>query len=230
MKVKICGITTPDDARMAAEAGADAVGLNFVGGPRKIDLAQAERILDALPPLIIPVALVRLGDSNPGEMNEQVMELLATRWVSTVQVYGELTAPVIDRLAWEGFRVIVPLPVRDAGFFRTVPWTTAGQGRGPAMALLDAHDPNKAGGTGRTFAWSWVREARSRGELAQWPPVLLAGGLTPENVRQAVAEADPYGVDVSSGVESSPGRKDAAKVARFIAEARSAERHVSSDV
>ncbi len=241
VKVKICGITTVEDALMAAEAGADAIGLNLVGGPRRIDLPQAERILDVLPPLVTPVALVSVADSPTGEMNEQVMEMLATRWVSTLQVYGDLTGQILARFLWEGFRVILPVPVRDAGFAATgLPaWGTpepeagpAGRtganltasevpvGRRPVAILLDTHDPQKAGGTGRSFAWSWVREARERGELKDWPPIMLAGGLTPDNVAEAIAEARPFAVDVSSGVESSPGRKDPEKVRRFVAKAK----------
>jgi phosphoribosylanthranilate isomerase len=221
MKIKICGITTRDDAIMVAEAGADAIGLNFVGGPRRIDLAQAETILDGLPPFVTPVALVTLAGPGAGEMNEQVVELLATRWMPTIQVYGDVTAEAVERLAWEGYRTILPVPVNDVGFAvaRPAALRTA-SGHGAAAVLLDTHAPDKLGGTGRTFAWSWVAQARSLGQLHGWPPIILAGGLTPENVTQAIAEAAPYAVDVSSGVESAPGRKDADKVRRFVAEAR----------
>lgn len=220
MKIKICGITTPGDAEMAARAGADAVGLNFVGGPRRISLDQAEAILKVLPPLVVPVALVQLED---GLLNEQVAELLATRWVSTIQVYGEASAEALDRLAWEGYRTLLPVTVQDAGFAANPPDALRkAAGTSVAAVVLDAHEPGKLGGTGKTFGWPWVQQARTRGELDRWPPILLAGGLTPDNVVQAVVEARPYGVDVSSGVESSPGRKDPDKVRRFIMEARRA--------
>ena len=219
MRIKICGITTPDDAIMAAEAGADAIGLNFVGGPRRIDIPQAEAILSRLPPFVVPVALVRLTGPATPELNEQLAELLATRWVSHVQVYGDVTPDAVARLAWEGYRPIVPIPVRDAGFARERP---AILDKATAV-LLDAHDPNALGGTGRTFTWSWVADARERRELADWPPIILAGGLTPENVARAIAETRPYGIDVSSGVEDGPGRKSRDKLRRFIAEARKGE-------
>lgn len=206
---------------MAAEAGADAIGLNFVGGPRRIDLARAEAILDVLPPFVSPVALVSLAGPAAGELNEQVTELLATRWIPTIQLYGEVTNKAVSRLAWAGYRPIVVLAVRDVGFAATPPIGVNRTGeRGAAAMLLDTHDPGKQGGTGRCFAWSWVAQARVLGHLQGWPPILLAGGLTPENVAQAIREAAPYGVDVSSGVESSPGRKDPEKVRRFIEEAR----------
>jgi phosphoribosylanthranilate isomerase len=221
MKIKVCGITTREDAVMVAEAGADAIGLNFVGGPRRIDLKQAEVILDALPPLVVPVALVSLTGPGAGEMNEQVAELLATRWISTVQVYGEVTNKAVARLAWEGYRPIVPVPVRDIAFAATRPVGVSGGGeQGAAAVLLDTHDPGRLGGTGRSFAWSLVAQARALGHLQGWPPIILAGGLTPENVAQAIREAAPYGVDVSSGVESAPGHKDPEKVRRFVDEAR----------
>lgn len=220
MKVKICGITTPDDARMVADAGADAIGLNTVGGPRRIDLACIEAILESLPPFVTPVLLAQLTE---GLLNEQVAELLAARWVQHVQVYGDVTADAVERLSWEGYRVIVPVAVSAADFATARPAVlAAAPGRGPAAVLLDTHDPTRLGGTGRRFDWRWVAEASRRGELAEWPPIMLAGGLTPDNVAQAVAEARPYAVDVSSGVESEPGRKDAAKVRRFIEAARAA--------
>ncbi|MBN1489198.1 MAG: phosphoribosylanthranilate isomerase [Phycisphaerae bacterium] len=222
MKIKICGITTPDDARLVADAGADAIGLNFVAGPRRIDLAQAEGILDALPPLVVPVALVQLTD---GLLNEQVAELLATRWIATIQIYGEVTPAAVTRLAWEGYRPIVPVHVRDETFAQTVPAVLAtDRGRGAAAILLDTPHADKLGGTGQSFAWSWLRQARQRGELDAWPPVLLAGGLTPDNVAAAIETARPYGVDVASGVEDEPGRKSPEKVRRFIAEARRASK------
>jgi phosphoribosylanthranilate isomerase len=216
MKIKICGITTADDALMAAEAGADAIGLNFVGGPRRIDVARAEEILRSLPPLVTPVALVSLAD---GCLNEQVAELLATQWVSTIQVYGDVTVEAVERLAWEGYRAIVPLPIRDESFAVAVAAEVSPKA---AAVLLDAHDPDRLGGTGKTIGWSWVRQAREQGHLTGWLPILLAGGLKPANVAEAIRECRPYGVDVSSGVESSPGRKDPDKVRCFIEEARRA--------
>jgi len=212
---------------MVAEAGADAIGLNFVGGPRRIDLAQAEAILSVLPPFVVPVALVTLSGPAAGEINEQVAELLATRWISCVQVYGEVTGKAIARLVWEGYRPIVPVPVRDVCFAAARPVCVGPAGeRGAAAVLLDTHEADKLGGTGRTFVWSWVAQARALGQLQGWPPIILAGGLTPDNVAQAIREAAPYGVDVSSGVESAPGRKDPEKVRRFVEEARK----VRSDV
>jgi len=154
---------------------------------------------------------------------KQVAELLATRWVSTIQVYGEASAEALDRLAWEGYRTLLPVTVQDAGFAANPPDALRNAaGTSVAAVVLDAHEPGKLGGTGKTFGWPWVNQARKRGELDRWPPILLAGGLTPDNVAQAIVEARPYGVDVSSGVESSPGRKDPDKVRRFVMEARRA--------
>jgi phosphoribosylanthranilate isomerase len=229
MKVKICGITTPEDAVAAADAGADAIGLNFVAGPRRIDPLAAEAILDALPPLVVPVALIEIAPTEAGLFNEQVAELLATRWISTVQLYGEVTAETVHQLAWQGYRPLVPVHVRDASFAAPRPDVLGPPAaREVAGVLLDAYDPDKQGGTGRAFHWEWVRQARARGELAGWPPVVLAGGLTPDNVAEAVRRTTPYAVDVASGVESAPGRKDKDQVRRFIAEARRAAQEMHS--
>jgi phosphoribosylanthranilate isomerase len=218
MRIKICGITTVDDALAVAEAGADAIGLNFVAGPRRIDLAHAELILRELPPFVQPVALVKLAE---GTIDASIRSLLEARRVSTVQVYGDVTREAVEDLSWRGFDVIVPTPVRDARFAEHKPAALEGSEHGRAvLVLLDAYDPEKAGGTGQTFRWEWVRAAREEGKLDSWPPILLAGGLTPENVAEAIRMVRPYGVDVSSGVEAEPGRKDMEKVKRFIAAAR----------
>lgn len=216
MKVKICGITSVEDAWAAAEAGADALGLNFVGGPRQIDLGRAAEILECLPAFVSPVALVRL---EQGRVPDELLELLGEFWVSHLQVYGEVTAGSLAILAQTGFRVMPVLPVRDEAFPEAAAkWLVEETGHRPSAIVLDTHDPERAGGTGKSFPWDWVAAAREAGRLAGWPPIVLAGGLRPENVADAVRRVRPYGVDVSSGVEiaGSPGRKDPEKMRTFI--------------
>ena len=118
MRVKICGITTVADAQAAAQAGADAIGLNFVAGPRRIDIQRAESILRALPPMITPVALAKLEDEC---LPDPLVELLAEFWVSHLQVYGDVTSRSLTRLADEGFRPIPVLAVRDETFAASAP-------------------------------------------------------------------------------------------------------------
>jgi phosphoribosylanthranilate isomerase len=218
MKIKICGITSIQDAQAAAEAGADAVGLNFVAGPRQIDLERAEQILKHLPPLLTPVALI---DVSGGRIPDSFLELLGCFWVSHIQMYGQVSPDAVLRLRSEGFRPVLVQHVQAGEF----PGATQGfldrcAAAGPAAILLDAYDDTRLGGTGQAVDWDRIAEARRSGGLDGWPPILLAGGLTPDNVAAAVSVVRPWGVDVSSGVEDSPGHKSAAKMRAFVQSAR----------
>ncbi len=222
MRVKICGITTSEDARSAAGAGADVIGLNFVGGPRRIDPDRAREILGALPPLIVPVALYEMVGGRP---DDELLQRLADLRITHVQLYGHIDAVSIAELAERGFRAIPVLKVADDGFASQAdPWLLPDAQHLPAAILLDAHDPTQHGGTGRPFPWDWVASARDAGRLAGWPPIILAGGLRPDNVADAVRVVRPFAVDVSSGVEieGTPGRKDSAKMREFVANAKAA--------
>jgi phosphoribosylanthranilate isomerase len=234
LRIKICGITNPADAILAAEVGADAVGLNFVGGPRRIAPAVARAILRVLPPMVTPVALVRMDEAG---LPRELLELFGEFRVSHLQLYGRPgpdaksaqacetpTPQVLAALIAAGFRPMPALAVRDAGFAaRLTEWGSLPSESRPCAVVLDAYDPDHEGGTGRSFRWQWVHEARSSGSAA-WPPILLAGGLNPDNVAEAVRLVRPYAVDVSSGVErpGSPGRKDPDKVSAFVRNARAA--------
>jgi len=224
MRVKICGITTADDGRAAVEAGADAVGLNFVGGPRRIEPEQAEIILAALPPFVVPVALVRLERER---VPDALRALLADWGVRTIQVYGPLGTDGLAGLLDDGWRVMPVLAVRNERFTeQTADWRMQeGSTARPAAIVLDAYDDQREGGTGKTFCWQWVRAARDAGRLAGWAPIVLAGGLHPGNVAEAVRVVQPYAVDVSSGIEvdGAPGRKDPDKMRQFVHNAKHAE-------
>jgi len=216
LRVKICGITSGDDVRAAAEAGADAVGLNFVGGPRQIDVTVARTILESLPPMVTPVVLVRL---TGGRLPPEVAKLVNDCRVSHVQVYGDVDAQSLDVLGKQGLRPLPVIAVAGPEFHQC----DMASRRNVAAVVLDAFDPQRAGGTGQPFRWDWVVDARDRGLLNGWPPVILAGGLTPGNVADAVRVVRPYGVDVSSGVEfpGRPGRKDPSLMRAFVCAARS---------
>lgn len=221
MRIKICGITTPDDAVAAAAAGADAIGLNFVGGPRQIDTAQAALILRELPVFCTPVALV---DVTHGDIPDDLLELLGRHWVSHVQLYGRVAPDTLVRLRADGFQPILVQHVVPGRFPNDIAALLVEVlDAPPAAVLLDAYREGQMGGTGQTLDWQVVADARAAGAFRVWPPIILAGGLNPENVAEAVRTVRPWGVDVSSGVESSVGRKDVAKMAAFVANARSAD-------
>lgn len=222
VRVKICGITSVADAIAAVQAGADAIGLNFYAGRRQIDTATAAAILEVLPPFVTPVALVQIREEG---LADSLVNLLARYRVRVLQVYGEITGDAIIRLGMGGFTAIPVVAVRGADFAASPPiWrTSTGQWR-PNAVILDAYDPNRSGGTGRPFRWEWVREARAAGLLDGWPPLILAGGLNPDNVEEAIRIVRPYAVDVSSGVEldTAPGKKDPARMQAFVQRAKAA--------
>ncbi len=202
VKVKICGITSVADALAAAEAGADALGFMFYPpSPRYLSNAAAREIIRELPPFIARVGVF----VDPTE--EQVRQAIAETGIDTLQFHGNETPEFCRRF---GLKTLKAFRVRDAESLReTVPFTTEAW-------LLDSYVAGQLGGTGARFNWDLATEAALR------HCVILAGGLTPENAAEAVRKVRPYGLDVSSGVESAPGRKDAAKVRAFIAAAKGA--------
>ncbi len=217
--VKVCGVTTVDDALMVHRAGADLIGLNLFTGPRRIDLQRADEILTALPKSITPVVLL---DLSSGHVPDAVRAVLRDRGASHIQMYGNITAQTVLDLRADGFEPIQVVHVSDERFADSASRCLAACGdNGPSHVLLDAADPRALGGTGRRADWNAIQQSRQSGSMAGWPKILLAGGLTPENVTHAIQAVQPWGVDVASGVESSPGIKDAAKVVAFVAAARS---------
>ena len=197
MWVKICGITNLSDALMCVEAGADALGFIFVEGtPRSIDPAVVEEIIRSLPPFVTTVGVFV---NRPVEEVEGIANALA---LSLVQLHGDESPEYCETLR---VRFIKAFRVKEADDLAVLP-----QYPGAKAYLLDPFVPGKLGGTGRTLDWELAVKAKAYGRI------ILAGGLTPENVAEAVRRVEPYAVDVSSGVEASPGRKDPEKVKRFI--------------
>jgi phosphoribosylanthranilate isomerase len=204
-RIKVCGITSADDARMVARAGADAIGLVFYPpSPRAVDAARAAEIVAALPPFVTAVAL--FVDPQPAD----VERVLAACRVGVLQFHGDETPSLCASFGVPYLKAVRVRP--DIDLLQSLaPYGDA------AGWLLDAWHDHLYGGTGRAFDWALVPRERAR-------PIVLSGGLTPENVGDAVRTVHPWAVDVSSGVEAAKGIKDAAKVARFIAGVRNADR------
>lgn len=203
IQVKICGITNVADAQAAAGAGADLIGLMFYDkSPRHVTLETAAEIARSTSPFVVKVGVF----VNPTE--ELVKRAIAECNLSLLQFHGEETPEFCTKfgvMSMKAFRVRDAESLLALGDYNTDAW------------LLDAFSPGALGGTGEKFNWELAIEARKLGR-----PIFLAGGLTPNNVGDAVSLVQPFGVDVSSGVEMSLGKKDPAKVKLFIERAKAA--------
>ncbi|MFT4198696.1 MAG: phosphoribosylanthranilate isomerase [Pseudoxanthomonas sp.] len=202
-RIKLCGMTRAQDVRLAVELGVDYVGLIFAGGPRRLSLEQGAELRALVPAEVAAVALLR--DAERATV-EAVIEVVAP---DLLQFHGgeddafcaSFGLPFLKAVAMAGVTDPAQVPALLAA------WPSA------AGFVLDSHAAGQGGGTGRTFDWSL------------WPadpgrPCLLAGGLTADNVAQAVRTARPWGVDVASGIEDAPGRKNADRMRAFVAAAR----------
>ncbi|MRR33758.1 phosphoribosylanthranilate isomerase [bacterium] len=200
VKVKICGITNQDDAFQAVDAGADALGFVFYDlSPRCISFETAERIIKKLPPYIVTSGVFV---NNPASFISSAVEHCG---INVVQLHGDEAPEFCNGIR---HTVVKAFRVRDVASIESIRnYSVAGY-------LLDAYVPGSYGGTGLTFNWETARMAKRYG------PIILAGGLKPDNVQLAVETVEPYAVDVSSGVEASAGKKDHAKVSEFIRRAK----------
>lgn len=199
IRVKFCGITRPEHAAAAAQAGADAVGLMFAEeSPRELSLERAVEIADALPPFVARVGVFR--DNQP-ELIERVLRAVS---LDLLQFHGSEAPEQCRRWNRSWLKAVPMQSGTDAKAYMA-------RYRGAAGFLLDAFSATQPGGRGKRFDWSaWPHEAPA--------PLILAGGLTPDNVFEAIRRTRPYGVDVSSGVESAPGIKEPGLMERFMAE------------
>jgi phosphoribosylanthranilate isomerase len=208
-RIKICGITNEADARRAAELGADAIGLNFhPASPRYVHPDAVEGILRALPPFIEPVGVF---------VNKPLLQVFETLnrigRIRTIQWYGD-KPELCDAYP---FQLIPTFPVRDQDSLRAITGyldLCRELRKLPAAIAVDAHAPGHYGGTGRPIPWDLLAG------FQPGVPLILAGGLTSENVAEAIRIVRPYAVDVASGVESEPGKKVSELVRRFIDNAR----------
>ena len=204
MKIKICGITNVDDAKVAVAAGADALGfIMYRKSPRFVEPAVVKSIVAGLPPFVLPVGVF------VNEERDRVRALMDDCGLALAQLHGDESAVYCQDL---GRPVMKALRLKDRGTFLAL---AEFHGRANVRGfLIDAFSNQAYGGTGQTVDWTLAQEA------ARSTPIVLAGGLTPSNVAEAIAQVRPYGVDVSSGVELGPGKKDHAKVKAFIQAAR----------
>ena len=204
-KVKICGITRLPDALAAVEAGADALGFMFFeGSKRYITSAAAAQIIRALPPFVAKVGVFVNARA------ETVRAIIAECGLDTLQFHGEETPEFCRQFA--PLKVVKAFRIQNAESLKPLPDYAVD------AWLLDSHVPGLRGGTGEKFNWDLACQAKELGR-----PVILAGGLTPENIADALQQVWPFGVDVSSGVESAPGLKDAGLVRRFVEIVREAK-------
>jgi len=202
VKVKICGITNWADARRAIESGADLLGFNFVRtSPRYVTPAKARRMVKKLPGNISAVGVFE------NESEEAMLEIARSVGLRQLQLHGDESPAMVARLARNGERLGVIKALRVKKRFRVA--QLAAYGRAGAI-LLDGFSRKARGGTGKTFDWNVARRAKRHGRI------FLAGGLTPENVGEAIRTARPYAVDVCSGVESRPGKKDALRMRSLV--------------
>ncbi|MDY6989064.1 MAG: phosphoribosylanthranilate isomerase [Thermodesulfobacteriota bacterium] len=201
-RIKVCGMTSQTDALYAASLGVDAVGFVLAKSPRRVDPQVVREISLSLPPFVSTVGVVVDMDL---ETLRKTASLCRLHWI---QLHGHESPEYCRAL---DFNIIKALRVKDRESLEAM---AAYEGCVHGF-LLDTYVKGKPGGTGRTFDWTLVKEAKKYG------PVILAGGLTAEGIREAIHVARPYGVDVSSGVESAPGVKDREKMRRFVAEVRS---------
>jgi len=210
VKVKICGITNIEDAMAAVEAGADALGFVFAESPRRISAKAALSILEKLPPFVATVGVFASQDVD------EVFKVWKQTNLHFAQLHDVL-GPARELLSPTGgfgwYRVIHALRVKSAKDIRQA--ADDPSARACAALLLDAHVEGLMGGTGQKFDWDLAVQAKSLGK-----PLILAGGLTPANVEEAVRKVRPYAVDVSTGVEASPGKKDHTKIKEFIENAK----------
>jgi phosphoribosylanthranilate isomerase len=224
-RIKICGVTTPADARLAAEAGADAVGFNFVAGsPRRIEPAAARAAVAALPAGVLAVGVFA------GSPADEIRSLAEAVGLSAIQLHGHLTGggPAVDPPArcgeLAGLPVIRAVRLEADGLAAARRWVAAATAAGgrPAMLIVDAAaapstTAGSLGGTGSRVDWQALAREEPLGI-----PLALAGGLTPGNVAAAIEATGVLAVDAASGVETAPGRKDPGLVRAFVAAARAA--------
>ncbi|MGO8766739.1 MAG: phosphoribosylanthranilate isomerase [Limisphaerales bacterium] len=203
-RVKICGITNLADAHAAVEAGADALGfILYEKSPRHVTLSRAAEISKQLPTFILRVGVFVNATEN------FIRRAISEAGLTTLQFHGDETPDDCERF---GLMTMKAFRMRNAGTLGEIAkyHTDA--------YLLDAFSPSVLGGTGHTFNWDLAVEARKMGK-----PIFISGGLTPENVADAIQKIHPFGVDVASGVERAPGQKDHAKVRAFVNAAKSAK-------
>ncbi len=198
IKIKICGITNKEDALWAINLKVDALGFIFADSPRRVKPEIVQGIIELLPPFISSVGVF------VNEDRKKVEEITESCGLTTLQFHGEESPSYC-----EGFKqkIVKALRIENKDILEK-----AVQYKDKVDAyLLDTYSPSKYGGTGKTFDWCIAKEIKEFGL-----PIILSGGLNPENIREAISEVEPYGIDVSSGVEERPGKKNMEKLINFV--------------
>lgn len=196
VKVKVCGTTRLKDAQLAVECGADAIGFIFYKkSPRCVTVKTAKEICSKLPPFVHRVGVF------VNETADTINRIAERCGLDAVQLHGDESPAFCKKIKR---RVIKAVRVKDSGSLKGLSWYPV------EGYLLDTYKEDQWGGTGKVFDWELAVRAKNYG------PVILAGGLNARNVKAAVKKVQPYGVDVSSGVEQSPGKKDPKKVKAFL--------------
>jgi len=209
-RIKVCGITCQEDARIAVAVGADGLGFIFVeGSPRLIDPEMVKAITGELPPFLNRVGVFRDEDI------EEVQEIIHYCRLTLVQLHGSESPEYCNKIPCQVIKAFSIHPDSDNEELAAYAGVVSG-------FLLDTYHKDMAGGTGIPFDWNLVKQIKPPG------PVILAGGLTPENVGEAIRQVKPFAVDVNSGVEYQPGRKDSDKLKRFVHEVRKADELASN--
>ena len=202
VRVKVCGITTPDDARTAAGSGADAIGLVFAESPRTLSAEEAREIASALPGGVLKVGVF------VNEEPEEILRIAREVGLDYAQLHGDEGPETVTVLREDGVKVIKALRVRGEDSLAEMDDYDAD------LFLLDAWSEKARGGTGERFDWGLAKSLYGRGNI------VVSGGLGPENVREAVRLFEPYGVDASSSLEDAPGKKNKERVRRFVVAAK----------
>jgi phosphoribosylanthranilate isomerase len=202
VKVKVCGIKELEDARVAADAGADAIGLIFAESPRRVSVERAREIASALPEGLLKVGV--FVDADPKE----VLRIAREAGLDYAQLHGDEGPETVAEIRGGGLGVIKALRVRNAEALAAIERYEAD------LFLLDAWSAKARGGTGTRFDWGVAKSLRGHDNI------LVSGGLDPENVREAIEYFKPYGVDASSSLEDRPGKKNSERVRRFVGAAK----------
>ncbi len=198
-KIKICGITNLEDALLASSLGVDALGFVFTKSKRRITAVDASQIIDELPQSVLKIGVF------VNEEEQRVREILQVCRLNMIQFHGDESPEYILKFREE---VIKSFRIKNGNSLKNIPKYKT------IAYLLDAYSQEGYGGTGETFNWDLAVKAKKFGRI------ILAGGLTPDNVVEAIKKVQPYGVDVSSGVESYPGKKDPKKLEEFVKRVR----------
>ncbi len=199
---KVCGITNPGDACVAADAGADAIGLIFAESPRNVNVEEARAVSIALPEDVLKVGV--FVDAGP----EEVLKIAREVGLDLAQLHGDETPETVATIRDAGLPVMKAVRVRNAEALGALEKYEAD------LLLLDAWSARARGGTGETFDWALAKSVKGRDNI------VVSGGLAPDNVREAIEFFEPYGVDASSSLEEKPGKKSGELVRRFVRAAK----------